>query len=450
MREVLASLANLARTRPDDVAASDDHTQLSYAQLARRVAHLAHSLKDAPHPIAVHAPNSVQWVIADLALALAGKTLVPLPTFFSAEQIAHIITDAGVELVLYDPDSQDGRAFGVPHKILATHDDSHPWPNDLSAADQASRVIYTSGTTGAPKGVRIGAKQIAASARGLVAASGANAQDRYLSVLPFSLLLEQIAAICVPLLAGAPVTINATAAGAALQHDPAPLIEAFATVRPTSSVLVPGLLEAWVYGLNAGGLRAPDGLRFIAVGGAPVSPDLSETAWTLGIPVHEGYGLSECCSVVSVNRPGARVPGTEGLPLDGIEITLKDGEIVISGPTVMDGYLGCEDLEGQVWHTGDMGEITPEGAVRVLGRKDNLIVTQGGRNISPEWVESLATGTPGVAAAKLSLNAAQELVLQVTPRSDGNVSDLTQAVRAQLRTAPDYAQPAYIDVSTAP
>lgn len=447
MREVLSSLANLARTRPDDVAASDDHTQLSYAQLARQVAHLAHSLKGAPQTIAIHAQNSVHWVVTDLALALAGKTLVPLPTFFSAEQIAHIITDAGVELVLCDQDSQ---AFGVPHKILVANDDNRPWPDDLSAADQASRVIYTSGTTGAPKGVRIGAKQIAASAQGLVAASGANAEDRYLSVLPFSLLLEQIAAICVPLLAGAPVTINAHAAGAALQHDVAPLIEAFATVRPTVSVLVPGLLQAWVYGLNAAGQRAPESLRFIAVGGAPVSPSLSDTAWTLGIPVHEGYGLSECCSVVSVNRPGTRVPGTTGSPLDGVEVSLKDGEIVISGPTVMDGYLGRADLEGHVWHTGDMGEITPEGHVRVLGRKDNLIVTQSGRNISPEWVESLATGTPGVATAKLSLNSAHELVLQVTPRSNGDVSDLTQAVRAQLRTAPDYAQPAHIEVSPAP
>jgi len=445
LREVLASLAHLAETRADDVALTDGHTQLTYARLAGRVAHLAHSLIDAPQTIAIFAPNSADWVVADLALALAGKTMVPLPTFFSAEQLTHIMSNAGVELVLTTHATE---TFDVPTQVLTDSSDTAAWPDDLSAADEASRIIYTSGTTGAPKGVVIGARQIGASARGLVAASGASASDRYLSVLPFSLLLEQIAAICVPLLAGAPVTINATAAGAALRNDPFPLVEAFATVRPTSSVLVPGLLEAWVHGLGVSGLRAPDCLRFIAVGGAPVSSVVSDAAWALGIPVHEGYGLSECCSVVSVNRPGARVPGTAGVPLDGLAVTIEDGEIVISGPTVMCGYLRRENLTSQVWHTGDMGEITPEGAVRVLGRKDNLIVTQNGRNISPEWVESLAFTAHGVAAAKLSLNAEQELVLSVTPRPGHSGPNLTEAVRASLSTAPDYAQPAHIEVRT--
>jgi len=447
LREVLVSLSDLAQTHPHAPALSDGCVSLTYADLAGQVAHLAHGLKDAPQTVAILAPNSALWVIADLALALAGKTLVPLPSFFSSEQLTHIVGDADVELILTTAATEPmARTLGVALRVLTNTDAPYPFPKSLDLADQSSRVIYTSGTTGSPKGVRIGARQMTASARGLVAASQATADDRYLSVLPFSLLLEQVAAICVPLLVGAPVTLSATAAGAALQNDPLPLMEAFATVRPTASVLVPGLLNAWVQGLTKNKERAPENLRFIAVGGAPVSPALAETAWALGIPVHEGYGLSECCSVVSVNRPNARIPGTTGQPLEGIDVTIDNGEIVIGGATVMDGYLDREDLPSPIWHTGDMGEITPEGAIRILGRKDNLIVTQNGRNISPEWIENLAQDAPGVVAAQLNLNAACELVLKVTLDPGHNPQNLAESVRTVLRTAPDYAQPTHIEV----
>lgn len=442
MREVLTSLAQLADNRPNDLALADGTVSLSFAQLAGRVASLADSLKNTPKTIAIFAPNCVEWVVADLALAVLGKTMVPLPTFFSPEQLAHIINDAGVELILTVP-CVKALALGLdrPCTVLNDLDETRPFPSDLSAADQAGRIIYTSGTTGAPKGVRIGASQISASARGLVAASGATADDRYLSVLPFSLLLEQIAAICVPLLAGAPIFISANAAGAAQQGDLKPLIEAFNTHQPTASVLVPSLLSALVQGLLFLRLEAPSSLRFVAVGGAPISPSLADTAWSLNIPVHEGYGLSECCSVVSVNRPGERQAGTVGRPLDDTKISLVDGEIVISGPTVMDGYLGRENIDGQTWHTGDLGEMTDQGYVRVLGRKDRLIVTPNGRNINPEWIETLASDAPGVISTKLDLNKDQKLVLNIVHAPGFKADDISDTVRACLSSAPDYAQP---------
>ena len=448
MREILASLALLAQDRPGALALVEGDISVTFAQLAGRVGYWVYRLKDTPQTVAIFAPNCIEWVVADLALAALGKTMVPLPTFFSPAQLSHIIDDAGVELIL-TVEAVEALTQGLnrPCTILNDQGKSLPLPADLSAADQAGRVIYTSGTTGAPKGVRIGARQITASARGLVAASGASANDRYLSILPFSLLLEQIAAICVPLLAGAPLIIEAKAAGAVLQGNVEPLIKAYATHQPTASVLVPELLGAWVQGLRAMKMEAPKSLRFIAVGGAPISPALAETAWALGIPAHEGYGLSECCSVVSVNRQGQRKPGTVGTPLDGTKITLMDGEIVITGPTVMDGYLGRPDLPDQTWHTGDLGEITDTGELRVLGRKDNLIVTPNGRNISPEWIETLAKDAPGVILAKLSLNDDQKLVLNVTHAPHLKTKGLTDTVRAALSSAPHYAQPAHITLT---
>jgi len=450
LREILQSLGQLAHDRPTSLALTDGASSLTFEQLSGRVAHLAESLATAPKTIAIFAPNCIDWVIADLALALLGKTMVPLPTFFAPEQLAHIIKDAGVELILTVASVEPlTRALNRPCKVLGTDQTTRPFPTDLSQAEAAQRIIYTSGTTGAPKGVRIGARQIAASARGLVAASGATAQDRYLSVLPFSLLLEQIAAICVPLLAGAPIFMAPTAAGAAQQGDLKPLIQAFEQHQPTASVLVPSLLGAWVQGLLAMRLDAPKSLRFIAVGGAPVSPAMAETAWALGIPVHEGYGLSECCSVVSVNRPGARQPGTVGTPIEDTQITLVDGEIVITGPTVMDGYLGREDVPGQTWHTGDMGELSDQGVLHILGRKDNLIITPNGRNINPEWIETLAQDAPGVLVAKLDLNLKRELVLNVTHSPGFEAQDLIDTVKAALSSAPDYAQPTHILVTAA-
>ena len=454
MREVLAALGHQAQSRPGVAAISDPRCTLSYEALAGHVASRAIEFANLPQTVGLLAPNSVEWVIADLALALAGKTLVPLPTFFSTGQLHHIVRDAAVGHVLCAPQTQAAtEALGLPITVLNDTFDSAPFPADLSAADHAKRIIYTSGTTGAPKGVRIGSKQITASARGLLNACNATPSDHYLSVLPFSLLLEQIAAICLPLLAGAEVTIDPFAAGAAMQGDPKPLIAAFAVTRPTASVLVPGLLGAWVQGLTATRMLAPDTLRFIAVGGAPVPAPLAEAAWALGIPVHEGYGLSECCSVVSVNRPGARIPGATGQVLNGLTVAIEDGEIVVHGPTVMDGYLGGANVSSHTWRTGDLGEFTPDGALRILGRIDRLIVTPEGRNINPEWIETLVQGTPGVLGARLALDAGKELVLDITPAPHAHApleqSALERAVRHALSTAPQYAQPARITINGA-
>ena len=440
MFEVLAALQKLSKTRPHDSAFSEDQRALSYAQLSGRVGVFSHDLAD-NDVIAIYAPNGLEWVIADLSVAFAGKTMVPLPTFFSEGQLRHIIENAGVRRILASRETLSrAQAFGLPVTEVTIDGPTAPLHSANNHSLEAQRIIYTSGTTGAPKGVRLGDKQICASAKGLLAASGANAEDRYLSVLPFSLLLEQIAGIALPILAGAPVSIAANAAGAALQGDTMPLMSAFATAfdgsGATASVLVPGLLDAWVNTLAATGNIAPASLRFIAVGGAPVNQALAKMAWDLGVPVHEGYGLSECCSVVSVNRPGNRVEGTAGEPLPGLSVTLDDGEIVVHGDTVMAGYLGHDNATDGVWRTGDLGELSAEGALSILGRKDNLIVTQAGRNISPEWVEGLCETSPGVTKCVLTHVVGQGLLLIVV-----GTPEVAAALQEHYAQLPDYARP---------
>lgn len=214
------------------------------------------------------------------------------------------------------------------------------------------------------------------------------------------------------------------------------LLRAMEEVRPTTSLLVPGVLGRWVAALDAAGRRAPGSLRFVAVGGAASPPALIRRAEAAGIPVHEGYGLSECCAVVAMNRPGEAAPGTVGPVLDGLDVRIVDGEITVAGPTVMQGYLNGPAAPGR-WHTGDLGEVR-DGRLIVNGRKDALLVTPAGRNISPEWVEARVNADPRVLSSALGLRgrdgALVLIVVQAAPLP-------VQTISACLADLPEYARP---------
>ena len=298
------------------------------------------------------------------------------------------------------------------------------------AAGGGGVIVYTSGSTGQPKGVRLELDQIERQARALAAAIEAGPDDSYLSLLPLALLLETITAICVPVLVGARTHFASAAAESVGAGRPSGLHQAFETWRPTTSVLVPQLLSSWIAELEAEGERAPDSLRFVAVGGACVPEALAARAWDLGIPVHEGYGLTECCSVVAVNRPGRRKAGTTGEPLPGLDIAIDDGEVVVSGPTVMQGYLHGALIAGP-WRTGDLGSLTEDGFLVVTGRKDTVLVAASGRNMSPEWIEAMVMSDPDVAACIALADDADQISLLLIPSAHGG-SWMMESPRAHL------------------
>ena len=186
-----------------------------------------------------------------------------------------------------------------------------------------------------------------ASAMALAKATDASSADRYLSVLPSALLLEQISGIYAPLSVGAQIHLPWESPGRSGNDS---IAAAAQEGQVTVTVLVPELLAAWLRQLQAMDRSGPSSLRYVAVGGAPISRQLAAAAWEQGLPVHEGYGLSECCSVVSLNRPGDRRVGTVGRPLPGVQVTIDNGEIVVSGPTVMKGYLTASGSERDLVH----------------------------------------------------------------------------------------------------
>jgi len=155
---------------------------------------------------------------------------------------------------------------------------------------------------------------------------------------------------------------------------------------------------------------------------------VAEMAWQLGIPVHEGYGLSECCSVVAVNRPGERCSGTVGRPLNGLDVSIVSGEIVVDGPSITDGYLG-QDPAQRPWRTGDLGAIDQDGFLTIHGRKDNLIVTSFGRNISPEWIETMLLGDLRIAFCAVVGHGEPYLTVVIIPSRMAKAGLLIQAPR---------------------
>ncbi|MFN3278660.1 MAG: AMP-binding protein [Paracoccus hibiscisoli] len=409
MTPLFDALARHAGQRPDIIAFRDCDRAISWAGLAQAVSHAAAGFAGGPRTLGLHLVG-LDYVIADLAATLAGCRVVPVPGFFSAGQVDHLLADSGAVLINRLPQS----GASLP----------------LDYAGGADRVIYTSGTTGRPKGVVLGDRQLTAQTRALAAAIGGGPDDRYLSVLPQAQLLEQICGIFVPVLTGAETVIVAEGTACLFTGDGTALARMAAACRPSVTVLAPRQLTLWVAALRQGA-QAPDSLRYIAVGGAPVSPALLAEARALGLPVAEGYGLSEASSVVAMTPAGSAAM----VALESTRLRIEEGEIVVDGPAVMSGYLG-HPPHGGPWRTGDLGRLT-NGRLTVLGRRDAMILRASGRNIAPEWVEAAALADPAIPAAALILTEGDRLMLVLAATGSPDMAALT----ARLDALPDYARP---------
>lgn len=433
---------------PARIACSDSERMLTRSGLLSEAARLAARLPKTARTIGLLMPNGCDHAVAQLACVAAGRIAVPLPTFFSTQQLEHIARDAGIDLVLTGGARADPLPAGLPQMPVA----SNGAEGGIPAFEPGfGAIIYTSGSTGQPKGVRHESGQIGWSAAALAQAIDASEADSYLSLLPLSLLLESICAIFVPALVGGRVHFDTAVAEAVGRATPSGIAESFAHHRPTTCVLVPELLRLWVAELAAVGRRAPDSLRFVAVGGAAVPVKVAEAAWQLGIPVHEGYGLSECCSVVALNRPGQRIGGTVGQPLSGLSVTVLDGEVHVDGPCVTDGYLRGGQAR-RPWPTGDLGAFDDQGRLTIFGRRDNLIVTALGRNISPEWVETTLLQDAGIAlCAVAAAEAGLAALIVPTPQLAGWFASAgTDAIESRIAglcaALPPYARPLRVEV----
>lgn len=448
LTNLLAQLQLHAEQRPDQAALSDGVIRLDYRGLLLEVRRLAATLPG--HRVGLLLDNGVPWACLDLALLQRGSVCVPMPPFFSDAQLRHLIRDAGLDLVVCDrPErmaallpGQTGTRFDVGGQPLWLYALHPAWEHvpiySLPAA--TVKITYTSGTTGQPKGVCLSAEGIAAVTLGLCQAVAAGQDDRTLALLPLSTLLENIAGLYAPLLAGALAQLPSLArcglqGSSGLQAEK--LCAALAEYNPTTLVLVPQLLKA-ITASAAAGLPLPRALRFIAVGGAPLSLSLLEQARSLGLPVYQGYGLSEAGSVVSLNLPGAERPGSVGRPLPQHRVHIaEDGEIVV-GEHLFLGYLGHAAKGSEPYRTGDLGHLDADGYLYLSGRKKTAYATAFGRNVAPEWVEGELTAHPLIAQAAVFGEGRPGNVAVLVGSAAASAIDMAvQTINARL---PDYAR----------
>jgi long-subunit acyl-CoA synthetase (AMP-forming) len=309
------------------------------------------------------------------------------------------------------------------------------------------KITFTSGTTGTPNGVCLDTPMLEAVTRALAArihdAPGmGDALRVHFTLLPLSTLLENVAGVYMPLLLGKIITVRAGAA-IGLQGssglDVAALVLALHAAQPHSLIVLPQILQALVAAAEHG-LRPPASLRFVAVGGAATPVALLARAQALGIPVYEGYGLSECASVVALNAPGANRPGSAGRVLDHVRVRIVDGAIEVAG-NVFPGYLGQPAPPRAAWlDTGDLGHLDADGFLHVTGRRKNVIISSYGRNISPEWVEAELSLCGSIAQAMVIGDARPFLGAIVVPARGAAAEAIARDVAAVNAGLPDYAR----------
>jgi len=408
----------------DKVALADAQRAVTYGALPDEVEARAERLRGVA-AAGLALDNGVDWVLWDLAALAAGTALVPLPPFFSESQRSNALRDAGCALLI-----APGGATPLPHRAA-------------ELPPGTAKITYTSGSTATAKGVCLGREHLETVAATLAQATREIVIERHLCVLPLATLLENVGGIYAPLLAGARVMLPGLGT-LGFSHgalDAGKLIRCIDESRPSSLILVPELLKVLVHAAERG-WPVPASLRFLAVGGASVAPELLQRAAAVRLPVFEGYGLSECASVVCLNTPSARRPGSVGRALPHVRVTLDaEGQILVSGPTML-GYLGDERPEASsTYATGDRGEIDEEGYVHVRGRMRNVFISSFGRNVSPEWVERELVQDARIGQA-LVFGEARPYPVAVlsTGNTNGGPAGIAEAVACANLRLPDYAQ----------
>jgi long-chain acyl-CoA synthetase len=374
---------------------------------------------------------------AQLAKVMAGRERLPaLALIVAFDQSA-----TGPGVLRYQDVLERGRAARERHpRWQATALEA--------AADELATLIYTSGTTGDPKGVMLSHGNIASNVTTSVELFTFTAEDECLSFLPLSHIFERMFGHYCMFHAG--VVINYAES---VDTVPADMQE----IRPHLMASVPRLYEKiyarvldsvrtssplrkriFAWGREVGErwaeatiakrpvptalklqraladrlvftkLRARTGgrIRFFISGGAPLSPEIARFFYAAGLPVLEGYGLTETSPVMAVNTFEHHRLGTVGKAIPGVDIRIApDGEVVTRGPNVMCGYFNkpqatAEAIDEEGWfHTGDIGMLDADGFLSITDRKKDLIVTSGGKNIAPQPIENLAKMSKFVASA---------------------------------------------------
>lgn len=448
MSAVLDALSERAAREDARAAIEGIHVLLNAVTTLQRVEQLAAYLEQAGVSVlGIAADNSPDWVLADLAAQRAGIPVVPLPPYFTDDQVRHVLADSGVDAIAADEFgsvalmSLRTRFIGeLTSQLTLLRLESDACEPTLYPG--TAKISYTSGTTGRPRGVCLSQDALDAVALGVCEATRDLSIERHLCLLPMATLLENVAGVYAPLIAGAEVSIPSlaqTGLMSSAEFDARRLLECIDANQAQSVILMPQLLAGLVGAIEQGA-RLPESLRFAAVGGGVVGLPLLERADQAGIPVFEGYGLTECGSVVALNTPQARRAGSVGRPLPHSAVRIGEGSEVIVAGALMSGYLGDERPPAGEIATGDIGYLDRDGYLFISGRKKDVLITSFGRNVSPEWVEASLTAADSIEQAALFGDGRPWNVAIIVPSGQTEPGAVELAVARANRGLPEYAQ----------
>ncbi len=451
--KLLQRISEHAQTRPNLPALVSTDGTLSYADLPDAIDLLAQDLQRLDiRTLALDMDNGSAWALLDLAALAAGINLVPIPPFFSPQQVRHCLSQAGVQAVVSDNPhgfcqragdavTDTGKQISVndhPISVLTTAGSGEEVPEGIA------KVTYTSGTTGEPKGVMLTWEQIEPVVHSLATLVDVNPDDRHLTLMPLAVLLENLAGLYVSLWAGTTVVLPSLAETGLLGAaglDAGRMLSCLNGYRASTAIFTPQMIQGVVEAIEQGAPTLTN-MRLAAVGGATVPPTLLERAQRLHIPLFEGYGLSECASVTTFNTPSDSRPGSVGRPLPHIRLKIaEDGEVLVAG-NLFSGYLGepTPINKSDWWHTGDIGHLDKDGYLYLSGRRRNVFITAFGRNVSPEWVEGELVLEKPIAQAALFGEARPWNTAVLVPAPGATTEDLAAAISRVNRGLPDYAR----------
>jgi len=417
-------LGRLASTQPQSVAiASLDGGTLTYEGLAGAVDSVGGGLRSAGigrnDVVGIVAPNGPMAATLFLSVSNAA-TAAPLnPTYREAEfefymddleMKAIVVPEGGsgaAEKVAMARDITIIRPKPTPEQGAGAFEiDSQGSLGEQAGVDDVALILHTSGTTSRPKMVPLTHRNLAASATHIADTLRLTPDDRCLNVMPLFHIHGLVAAVLASLHAGASVVCT--------PGFLAPEFFGWLDVcRPTWYTAVPTIHHAVVERASREGAVAPASLRFARSSSSSLAPQLmQDLEGALGVPVIEAYGMTEAAHQMASNPlpPGVRKPGSVG-PAAGPQVAImsesgeilpsgKEGEIVISGPNVMDGYAAnpaanAEAFEDGWFRTGDLGWVDDDGYVSISGRKKEII-NRGGETISPREIDEALLDHPSV------------------------------------------------------
>lgn len=415
--------------------------------------------------VAIVSRTRWEWTALDMAIMSIGAFTVPVYETNSASQVSWIFNDSKVTLAIAEDDGQRDKIESVRDEVPTLRNvfvieagglnaiktygesvtDAEFWEyKEASHGDDRATIVYTSGSTGTPKGVELTHRNFAflvLSALQYMPRAGAWPNRRLLLFLPLSHVFARFLEF---FSFGGTISL-------ALSSNMKTMVKDFETFGPTLLLAVPRVYEK-VY--NAASQRAGTGFAgkmfmraaenarewskaeqkgeqlpiagriahafyeqvvykkirtifgpnadFAITGGAPMDSELSHFFNGIGMPVLEGYGMTETCGPVCVSLPEDNRIGTIGMPMCGITAGIaEDGELVVKGPLVCRGYHNNPEVTTQQitdgWlHTGDLGDISEDGFISITGRKKDLIITAGGKNVSPGLLEASVMTSPVV------------------------------------------------------